>query len=66
MNDDGLIDLATLETLIDAGTRAIVVNNPSNPTGVVFPKAHLEAILRVAEKHKVSGVFDFLTVFICN
>uniref|UniRef100_A0A915N0G5 Aminotransferase class I/classII domain-containing protein n=1 Tax=Meloidogyne javanica TaxID=6303 RepID=A0A915N0G5_MELJA len=35
MDDKGLIDLAHLESLIDSQTRAIIVNNPSNPTGVV-------------------------------
>uniref|UniRef100_A0A915MMI3 Tyrosine aminotransferase n=1 Tax=Meloidogyne javanica TaxID=6303 RepID=A0A915MMI3_MELJA len=35
MDDKGLIDLAHLESLIDSQTRAIIVNNPSNPTGVI-------------------------------
>ncbi|KAI1732184.1 aminotransferase class I and II domain-containing protein [Ditylenchus destructor] len=59
MNDgNGLIDLQHLEELIDENTRAIIINNPSNPTGVVFPKEHLEAILRVAHKHKVPIIAD--------
>jgi tyrosine aminotransferase len=53
MDDKGLIDLIHLESLIDSQTRAIIVNNPSNPTGVVFPKEHLEQILELAQKHKV-------------
>ncbi|CAD5223258.1 unnamed protein product [Bursaphelenchus xylophilus] len=58
MNDGGLIDLEHLESLIDADTRAIIVNNPSNPTGVVFPKHHLEQILRLAFKHKLVIIAD--------
>ncbi|KAI6188545.1 Tyrosine aminotransferase [Aphelenchoides besseyi] len=58
MNDTGLIDLADLEAQIDANTRAIIVNNPSNPTGVVFPKEHLEDILRVAYRHKLVIIAD--------
>lgn len=54
MNIDGLIDLEHLEELIDSKTKAIIVNNPSNPTGVVFPKEHLEAILKIAYKYKVT------------
>lgn len=58
MNDGGLIDLDHLEAQIDSTTRAIIVNNPSNPTGVVFPKEHLEAILRLAYKHKLVIISD--------
>jgi len=58
MNEDGLIDLDHLEAQIDNSTRAIIINNPSNPTGVVFPKEHLEAILNVAFKHKVVIIAD--------
>ena len=45
--NSGLIDLNNLEKLIDKKTKAIVLNNPGNPTGVVFPKEHLEEILKV-------------------
>nr|CAD2200888.1 unnamed protein product [Meloidogyne enterolobii] len=55
MDDKGLIDLAHLESLIDSQTRAIIVNNPSNPTGVVLPKEHLEQILELAQKYKTSS-----------
>ncbi|KAH7732225.1 CRE-TATN-1 protein [Aphelenchoides avenae] len=58
MNENGLIDLDNLEACIDEKTRAIIVNNPSNPTGVVFPKAHLEAILRIAYRHKLVIIAD--------
>jgi tyrosine aminotransferase len=58
MDDKGLIDLVHLESLIDSQTRAIIVNNPSNPTGVVFPKEHLEQILELAQKHKVPIIAD--------
>jgi tyrosine aminotransferase len=39
------VDLDHMESLIDAKTRAIVVNNPSNPCGSVYTKEHLEGIL---------------------
>jgi tyrosine aminotransferase len=58
MNDDGLIDLVDLERNIDGRTKAIIINNPSNPTGIVFPKEHLEAILRIADKHRVVIIAD--------
>jgi len=31
-------DLEEMESLIDEGTRAIVINNPSNPCGSVYTK----------------------------
>jgi tyrosine aminotransferase len=35
MDKGALVDLAHLESQIDDKTRAIIVNNPSNPTGAV-------------------------------
>jgi alanine-synthesizing transaminase len=36
--------------LVTARTRAIVVINPNNPTGAVYPRAVLEALARLAER----------------
>jgi len=36
------IDLDHLKTLIDKDTRAILVNNPSNPCGSVYTRQHLQ------------------------
>ncbi len=44
-------DLDAMARLITPRTRAIVVINPNNPTGAVYPRATLEAIARLAEKH---------------
>ena len=44
-----------IEALITKRTRAIVVINPNNPTGAVYPRAVLEAIARIAEKHHLRG-----------
>jgi tyrosine aminotransferase len=51
-------DLEHMESLIDEDTRAIVVNNPSNPCGSVFSRAHLLAILDVAERNCVPIIAD--------
>jgi alanine-synthesizing transaminase len=42
--------------LVTPRTRAIVVINPNNPTGAVYPRAVLESIARVAER---SGLVVF-------
>lgn len=52
------VDLAHLESMIDSRTRAIVVNNPSNPCGANYSKEHLLDILAVAEKHKIVIIAD--------
>lgn len=40
-----------VEALITPKTRALVVISPNNPTGVVYPKAVIEKLARIAEKH---------------
>jgi alanine-synthesizing transaminase len=47
-----------IESLITKRTRAIVVINPNNPTGAVYPRAVLEAIARIAEKHHLVVLAD--------
>ena len=44
-------DPAEVESLITRRTRAIVVINPNNPTGAVYPRAVLEKLARLTEKH---------------
>src|SRR5687768_10487118 len=47
---DGFVpDPAQIEKLITRRTRALVVINPNNPTGAVYPRAVLEQIARIAE-----------------
>jgi alanine-synthesizing transaminase len=58
-------DPAEIEALINKRTRAIVVINPNNPTGAVYPRETLEAIVRVAEKHHLvvfaDEIYDQMT-----
>ena len=49
-------DPEEMARLITPRTRAIVVINPNNPTGAVYPRAVLEAIARLAER---SGLIVF-------
>ena len=43
--------------LVSARTRAVVIINPNNPTGAVYPRAVLEALARLAE-HRALVVFS--------
>ena len=53
--DDFQIDLEALEAAITPRTRAVIVNSPNNPTGVIYPEESLRAmgeLLRAASgKH---------------
>jgi alanine-synthesizing transaminase len=51
-------DPAEIEALITKRTRAIVVINPNNPTGAVYPREVLEAIARIAEKYHLVVLAD--------
>ncbi len=44
-------DLDTIERCIDEKTKGIVIINPNNPTGGVYSKKTLEAIVEIAKKY---------------
>ncbi len=46
-------DLDDVRARVNARTRAIVVINPNNPTGAVYSRATLEAILDLARQHNL-------------
>ncbi|HEY2462944.1 MAG TPA: aminotransferase class I/II-fold pyridoxal phosphate-dependent enzyme [Steroidobacteraceae bacterium] len=51
-------DPEEIEALIGERTRAIVVVNPNNPTGAVYPRETLTAIAQLAEKHRLVVLCD--------
>ena len=51
-------DIADMESKITPKTKAIVVINPNNPTGAVYPKEVLERIVALAEKYKLALFSD--------
>ncbi|MCW4464975.1 pyridoxal phosphate-dependent aminotransferase [Glutamicibacter sp. MNS18] len=46
-------DMADVEAKISARTRAIVIINPNNPTGAVYPRHILEQFAELARKHEL-------------
>ncbi|EGG20996.1 tyrosine transaminase [Cavenderia fasciculata] len=52
------IDIDHLRSLIDTKTKAILINNPSNPCGSVYSKEHLQQILQVAEEYHLPIISD--------
>jgi alanine-synthesizing transaminase len=51
-------DPEEVEALITRRTRAIVIVNPNNPTGAVYPNETLTAIAALAEKHRLVVLSD--------
>ncbi len=51
-------DVADMEKKVTDRTRAILVINPNNPTGAVYPKEALLQILEVARRHNLLVVAD--------
>jgi aspartate aminotransferase len=55
---DFLPDPAELDALVTPRTRAIIVNSPSNPLGVVFPEAVIRDLVAFAQRHDLWIVSD--------
>ncbi len=57
--DKGFLpDVADIESLVNARTRAIVVINPNNPSGAVYDEETLKGIVELAERHKLVLMAD--------
>ncbi|MGH8947989.1 MAG: aminotransferase class I/II-fold pyridoxal phosphate-dependent enzyme, partial [Acidimicrobiia bacterium] len=52
------VDLDRLRSLFSSRTRAIVLNNPNNPTGRVFTDQELSAIAALCLEHDVIAITD--------
>lgn len=52
------LDAATLEAAIGPATRAIVLNNPMNPTGKLFSRDEIDTIAAAAVKHDLIVISD--------
>jgi alanine-synthesizing transaminase len=52
------IDLANFRQRISPRTRAVVIVNPNNPTGSLLKNSEVEALLEVAQQHKVPIISD--------
>lgn len=58
-------DPQEIERLLTPRTRALVLINPNNPTGALYPRALLEALARLAERHALvlfsDEIYDQMT-----
>lgn len=62
---DFLPDLTTLESSFSERTAMVIINNPHNPTGAVFPREVLQEVVRLAIKYDAviltDEVYEHLT-----
>lgn len=52
-SSDWLPDLADMEAKITPNTRGLVIINPNNPTGALYPAEFLEKIIDIARRHNL-------------
>ena len=55
---DFLPDVAALESAFSDRTRVVLLNNPHNPTGAVFPREVLQRVVDLARKHDCLIITD--------
>ncbi len=56
--DDFKMSAENFEAAVTPKTKAMILNNPSNPTGMMYTKAELEAIAAVCVKHEIYVIAD--------
>ncbi len=57
--EDGWVpDPDEIESLVTGNTRAIVIINPNNPTGAVYPRDVLERVVDIARRHHLAVFSD--------
>lgn len=59
--DKLLLDISELDRLINKNTKALVINSPNNPSGVIYPEENIKALVELLnKKQKESGNEIFL------
>lgn len=55
---DFMPDMAALEAAFSSSTKVVLINNPHNPTGAVFPREVLQRVVDLAAKHDTVIITD--------
>ncbi|KAH6639906.1 pyridoxal phosphate-dependent transferase [Truncatella angustata] len=58
VDDSWTPSVEELENLVQPNTKAIIINNPSNPTGVVLPSRVIDETIAVAKKYDLTIFSD--------
>lgn len=56
--DDFLLTPELLKEKITSRTKALIINSPSNPTGMAYGRKNLESIAEIVLKHKIYVISD--------
>lgn len=58
--DDGSFypRLEEVERAISSYTKAIIINSPNNPSGVVYPEEFIAGVIELCEKHNIYVIMD--------
>jgi alanine-synthesizing transaminase len=51
-------DLADIEAKVSERTKALVLINPNNPTGAVYPQEVVDAVVEIARRHRLMVLSD--------
>lgn len=52
------LDLDAIEAAITKKTKAIIINTPNNPSGIVYTREELEKLAEIAQKHDIIIISD--------
>jgi len=55
---DFMPDMAALEAAFSGRTKVVLINNPHNPTGAVFPREVLQRVVELAARHDAVIITD--------
>ena len=58
LEEDMILTVEKVKSVLSKKTKAVLVNTPSNPTGAVIPKAELEKIAVLAVEHDFYIIYD--------
>ena len=54
-NDDFSLNFNVLRDALSPKTKAVIINSPNNPTGVVYPRKMLEELASILQKHSTDN-----------
>jgi len=60
--DSFQLDIENIKSTLTPKTKAIIINSPNNPTGVIYPQKDLEALAKVLKAHEDANGIDIAII----